>query len=87
MRAFALLLAGAIVTGPAASWAESVPIAFIGVGELHALVARGMPPILVDVRSREEYEARHITGAVSIPLTEVSGRAREIPRSPLVVLY
>jgi rhodanese-related sulfurtransferase len=72
---------------PAVASAQSVVVQFIKVADAHALVARGTPPVLVDVRSPQEYAARHIAGAVSIPLNEIARRAREIPRYPLVVLY
>jgi len=78
------LVAGCGLTGVAA---QAVPLVFIKVAEVHGLLARGTPLVLVDVRSREEYEARHIRGAVSIPLPEVVQRAGEIPRDRVVVLY
>jgi rhodanese-related sulfurtransferase len=81
--AVALLAASAALAQPI----PPIPIVFIKVAEVHALMTRGTPPVLVDVRSREEYEARHIKGALSIPLNEVAGRASELPRYPLVVLY
>ena len=42
---------------------------------------------MLDVRPREEYEAGHIAGARSIPLTELKARLREIPRKREVVAY
>lgn len=39
------------------------------------------------VRSREEYLARHIKGAVSIPLDALQQRYRELPRQGFVVFY
>jgi 3-mercaptopyruvate sulfurtransferase SseA len=72
---------------PAAVSGAPVAVPFITVADLHALLVQGTAPVLVDVRSREEYEARYIPGASSIPLTEITQRAPEIPRGPLVVLY
>jgi 3-mercaptopyruvate sulfurtransferase SseA len=43
--------------------------------------------VIVDVRSREEYEESHIKGAISVPLNEVASRAGEIPKDGLAVLY
>lgn len=43
--------------------------------------------VLVDVRPREEYEAGHIAGAISIPHTELMDRLKELPRHKTVVLY
>jgi len=81
----AVALALGLATGTAA--APAAPPAFISAAEVHRLMVQGAPPVLIDVRSRAEYQARHIRGAVSIPLPEVVQRAREIPRDRLVVLY
>lgn len=43
--------------------------------------------VLVDVRPREEYDADHLPGAISIPLAELIERAGELPSDKLVVLY
>lgn len=87
MRMFAPILIAVGLMVPAATPAQQVPIVFIKVADVHALLVRGTPPLLVDVRSREEYEARHIAGAISIPLNEIARRVGEVPRYPLVVLY
>jgi ArsR family transcriptional regulator len=42
---------------------------------------------VVDVRPREEYEAGHITGALSIPLSMLEKRLSEIPTERDVVAY
>jgi hypothetical protein len=67
--------------------AEEQPVEFIKVNQLDSLLARGTRVPIVDVRSRQEYLARHIKGAVSIPLDTIELRAGEIPRQGLVVLY
>ena len=43
--------------------------------------------LLVDVRSRQSYDAGHIKGAVNIPLFETETRLSEFPRDKEVVLY
>jgi rhodanese-related sulfurtransferase len=43
--------------------------------------------IVLDVRPREEYEAGHIPGAVSIPLAHLKGRMASLPRGAEVVAY
>lgn len=53
--------------------------------EARALVASGAT--LLDVRSREEYDARHIEGAVVIPVDELGSRLAEVPRDRPVVVY
>lgn len=87
-RRFALLvlLPATLVGGPSAA-AQDAPIRFIRVAEVHALLQRGATVHLIDVRSRQEYLARHIKGALSIPLNVLEERAAEVPRQGLVVLY
>ena len=65
----------------------AIPIFFIGVERVKALLDEGRPPMLVDVRSIEEYNAGHIPRAKSIPLAALSRRLTEIPRDIPVVLY
>jgi rhodanese-related sulfurtransferase/DNA-binding MarR family transcriptional regulator len=43
--------------------------------------------VLVDLRPREEFDAGHIEGALSIPLAELMQRLKELPKDKTVVLY
>lgn len=43
--------------------------------------------VVVDVRPEEEYRAAHIRGAVSIPVTELKRRLRELPKRKEIVAY
>ena len=43
--------------------------------------------IVLDVRPREEYEAGHIPGAVSIPLADLKGRMATLPPGVEIVAY
>lgn len=43
--------------------------------------------IVLDVRPREEYEAGHIPGAISIPLAELKGRMASLPEGAEIVAY
>jgi rhodanese-related sulfurtransferase len=54
--------------------------------ELVARVGEG-EAIVLDVRPREEYEAGHISGAVSIPLADLEGRMADLPRGAEIVAY
>src|SRR5213592_4887965 len=58
----------------------------IGRDELIARLRKG-DVVLVDVRPAEEYEAGHIEGARSIPLSELEGRLAELPADREVVAY
>jgi rhodanese-related sulfurtransferase/DNA-binding transcriptional ArsR family regulator len=42
---------------------------------------------VVDVRPRLEYDAAHIPGAISIPVPELKGRLRELPKRKEVIAY
>jgi rhodanese-related sulfurtransferase/DNA-binding transcriptional ArsR family regulator len=42
---------------------------------------------LIDVRPVDEFAAGHISGALSIPVAELPGRLREVPRSKEIVAY
>ncbi len=43
--------------------------------------------VLLDVRSRREFEAGHLRGAINIPIDELSDRLTELPRDYRVVTY
>lgn len=49
--------------------------------------ARSDEVVVLDVRPREEYEAGHIPGAISIPVEELAGRLAELPADQEVVAY
>jgi rhodanese-related sulfurtransferase len=79
---------GLLLLGAAPATAQEAPVSLIGVVEVHRLLDEGARRVLlIDVRSRPEYQARHIKGALSVPLNEIEQRAGEIPRQGLVVLY
>jgi len=43
--------------------------------------------VVIDVRPREEYDAGHIPGALSIPLGDLGPRIPELPRGSEIVAY
>ena len=43
--------------------------------------------ILIDVRSREEYDKGHIPGAVNIPYDEEVDWWKKVPKNKTVILY
>jgi rhodanese-related sulfurtransferase len=63
------------------------PAVFITVDALKAAVDRGADVVIVDVRTRQEFDELHIAGARSIPLRSLPDRTTEIPRDRLVVFY
>ncbi|MBI4488033.1 MAG: rhodanese-like domain-containing protein [Deltaproteobacteria bacterium] len=60
---------------------------FISLDRLVDEIVQGKKPMIIDVRSREEYEQSHIKGSIPIPLGEIPLHLAEIPRDKLVVLY
>lgn len=54
--------------------------------ELRTLVRDGGVSV-IDVRPRDEYESGHIPGAISMPLTELTHRVRELPKRRQIVAY
>jgi Rhodanese-like domain len=62
-------------------------VALISVDELVKEVTTGKKPMIIDVRSQEEYREVHILGALSAPLPEFNAYLPSIPRDRLVILY
>ena len=87
LMTLALVLVASLPRPPAALATGEDGVAFIAADEVRRLERTPPRPMLVDVRSREEFEQTHILGAVSIPLAELERRADSIPRERLVVLY
>lgn len=54
--------------------------------ELLRRVAAG-EVVLIDVRPRDEFEAGHLPGALSIPLEEIRERMAELPRNREIAAY
>ena len=67
--------------------AQGQEIMFIKVAEVNRLLKQGAPVLLVDVRTYQEHLARHIKGAISVPLNAIDERDGEIPKHGLVALY
>lgn len=51
------------------------------------LKAEAGEAVLVDVRTRATYDAKHIAGAISMPFDEVARRSAELPTDKLVIFY
>jgi membrane protein DedA with SNARE-associated domain/rhodanese-related sulfurtransferase len=64
-------------------------MARISVAELYKLVQAGAAPVIIDVRSStaRELEPRWIPGALSMSLSEVGHRLKDLPRDREIILY
>lgn len=65
---------------------SSSSIPSIDVATLTGRLKSATPPILIDVRESDEFEAHHIAGAKLISLGSLASRLAEIPRDQPVVL-
>ena len=66
---------------------DNITPAFIHIEELVAELSSGVQPLIIDVRTEEEYREVHILGAVSAPLGEFKSYLKSIPRDRPLVLY
>lgn len=66
---------------------DNITPEFIHIDELVAELNAGAKPLIIDVRSDEEYREVHILGAVSAPLGEFKSYLKSIPRDRPLVLY
>ncbi len=76
------------MVAPALAEPEAPPEApSIAPSELSARRASGTAPVVIDVRTPEEYAAGHIPGALNIPFDQVADRISEVDAPNGVVLY
>jgi rhodanese-related sulfurtransferase len=54
---------------------------------LQSLRQTDSAPIVIDVRSHDEYAAGHVPDALQIPADELPSRLAEIPPDQMVVTY
>jgi hypothetical protein len=59
----------------------------ISLEELKDRLDAGADLVIVDVRSKEEFEQGHIPGAVSIPWEEMAARYSELPGDKEIITY
>ncbi len=77
-----------LLTVPAFAQPEPPPEApSIAPSELSARRASGEAPVVIDVRTPEEYAAGHIPGALNIPFDQVAQRISEVEAPHGVALY
>ena len=89
MRAPALgVLLVLLAFSPASSDDGAPPVApSIAPEELAERSASSKPPVIIDVRTAQEYAGGHIPGALNIPYDEVADRISEVDAPHGVALY
>ena len=60
---------------------------FISVDALVKEIKKGAKPLILDVRTPEEFKEAHILGAVSAPLDHFRDHIKSIPRDRIAILY
>ena len=43
--------------------------------------------VIIDIRSKDTYDAEHAAGALSVPLSELESRLAELPKDKLIAAY
>ena len=84
MRGFMFALILGFAAAPACAETEA---ASISPAALQAQRDSGEAPVVIDVRTPEEYAAGHIPGAVNIPFDQVADRIDEVEAPHGVALY
>ncbi len=76
-------------TGAGCSEAEAAmkQPALINTGQLRDLLADKTKPLFVDVRPPKEYAARHIPGAINLPVDDMSQHWSTLPKDRIIVFY
>jgi rhodanese-related sulfurtransferase len=87
LLSFLVALAAVAWLGAAPAGDPEVPERYISVDEVKALLDAKKRVVLVDVRSKEQFDELHIRGARNLPLRELPRRLDEVPRQDIVVLY
>ena len=85
--AIAIVFGALVATAAFAEDPESTKAPSISAAQLHARRESGAAPVVIDVRTPEEYASGHIPGAVNIPFDQVAQRIAEIDAPHGVALY
>ena len=81
MRAFFFVIALLLVGLAYANESSLMPV------DVYGLSKSENPPLILDVRSVEEFDAGHIPGALNIPHDQVASRLAEIEGHTAIILY
>ncbi|MDO8291405.1 MAG: rhodanese-like domain-containing protein [Gallionella sp.] len=84
-----VLLAALLLLSGMACHAETSAVGTITPAELSQRLKEPNPPIIIDVRTRDEYSSGHIDTALNLPHDELEHRLDEIPgnKASEIVVY
>jgi phage shock protein E len=80
-----ILLVGLLVVASVGCGEKVAPV--ISPDELYERAKSGAAPVVLDVRTPEEYRVGHIPGAINIPHTALASRMGELRTENGIVLY
>lgn len=55
--------------------------------EIQQLQQTAHPPLIVDVRTADEYQEEHVAGAVNIHVSQLAARTTELPANRPLITY
>ncbi len=85
--AIAVILGALVATATLGQDLDSTKVTSISAVELHKRRESGAAPMVIDVRTPDEYASGHIPGAVNVPFDQVAQRIAEIDAPHGVALY
>ncbi len=83
----AVVLGALVATATFAQGPDSTKVVSISAVELHERRESEAAPVVIDVRTPDEYASGHIPGAVNVPFDQVAQRIAEIDAPHGVALY
>lgn len=78
LSAFRICMVSALLMATALAGAAETANTPIAPADLAALIEAGDAPLILDVRTEDEFSAGHIPGAINIPHTELADRITEL---------
>ena len=82
----AVLVAGSYAVAQEAAPAAPDQAPRMDAAEVKRLVDKG-EAVLVDVRGKEAFDGGHADGALHIPVDQVAGRLKDLPKDKLIAAY
>mgnify|MGYP003336513617 CR=1 FL=1 len=76
-----------ITAGDPHSFLDQSKVTYLSVSDLKTRLQGTAPFVLLDVQSKDDYQKKHIQGAINIPLSEIEKRFKEIPITNELIVY
>lgn len=83
----AILFVTLVATASFSEESDSTQAPSISPAELQAQREAGVAPVVIDVRTSEEYDSGHVPGAVNIPFDQITERIDQVDAPHGVALY